>query len=105
MIFLPEVFQTQIQNDRWLRFLNSSNIVSTESLCEIVRFQIGLGNSVAGMSFSISASYNANDCSCELPCAEIDFTTEVSYSQFPNDGIAKVLEHLHHYNKTSRYQR
>jgi len=60
---------------------------------------------VADVSFSVSASYNSNDCSCELPCAELDYTTHVSYAQFPDDGITKVLKHLHDYNETSRYQR
>lgn len=51
------------------------------------------------------ASQNPFECSCGIPCEEIEYTTQVSFSEFPDDGAAKILKHNHAYNKSMEYQR
>ncbi|KAL9956703.1 hypothetical protein ACROYT_G038224 [Oculina patagonica] len=53
----------------------------------------------------MAASFNPNDCSCALPCVEMDYTTQVSYSQFPDDGAGKILNYVHNYHNSIQYQR
>ena len=52
-----------------------------------------------------SESQNPFKCSCGIPCEEIEYTAQVSYSEFPDVGAAKILKHVHDYNKTMEYQR
>ena len=53
----------------------------------------------------ILALHNPYECSCGIPCEEIEYTAQVSYSEFPDDGAAKILKHNHAYNKSMEYQR
>ena len=47
----------------------------------------------------ISGSYNSSKCDCGVACEEIEYTSQVSYSEFPDDGIGKILKHRFAYNK------
>ena len=40
-----------------------------------------------------------------MACEEMDYTTQVSYSEFPDDGVGKILKHRFVYNKRMEYQR
>ena len=54
---------------------------------------------------SNSGSYNPFMCDCGVACEEIEYTTQVSYSEFPDDGVGKILKHAFGYNKSMEYQR
>ena len=53
----------------------------------------------------LSASFNPVTCDCGAACEETAYTTQVSYSEFPDDGVSKILKHLFAYNKSVEYQR
>ncbi|CAH3163761.1 unnamed protein product [Porites evermanni] len=46
----------------------------------------------------------SKSCECEVPCYQTKFNTEVSYTKFPNPGLAKYLQ-LQGYNRDFQYQR
>ncbi|KAJ7378340.1 hypothetical protein OS493_023593 [Desmophyllum pertusum] len=50
-------------------------------------------------------SYNPSKCSCGLPCVEMDYTTQISYSRFPDEGISKILRQRHAHTQSVQYQR
>ena len=37
------------------------------------------------------ASVHEKACGCQVPCAQIKYNTEVSYSKFPDRGTAETL--------------
>jgi len=57
------------------------------------------------MTFFLSASLNPATCDCGVACTEMEYSTQVSYSEFPDDGVGKILKHLFSYNKSMEYQR
>lgn len=50
-------------------------------------------------------SKNPFTCYCEAACEEIEYTCQISYSEFPDDGVGKIFKHLFAYNQTMEYQR
>ncbi|XP_067044896.1 acid-sensing ion channel 2-like isoform X2 [Acropora muricata] len=53
----------------------------------------------------VQESPNRRSCECNVPCEEVEFTTDVSYSEFPDEGIRKVLKHIFNYNDSIEHQR
>ncbi|XP_068672881.1 acid-sensing ion channel 2-like [Montipora foliosa] len=51
------------------------------------------------------ASHNLLSCDCGVPCEKIQYATQVSYSEFPDDGVSRVLKYRFGYNKSIEYQR
>ena len=43
------------------------------------------------MNFSSIASIDEDICDCQVPCVQIKYNTEVSYSRFPDTGTANFL--------------
>lgn len=50
-------------------------------------------------------SLHRRSCECNVPCEEVEFATDVSYSEFPDEGIRKVLKHTFNYNDSIEHQR
>ena len=53
---------------------------------------------------ALASSVNSKSCECEVPGYQTKFNTEVSYTKFPNPGLAKYLQ-LQGYNRDFQYQR
>jgi len=47
---------------------------------------------------------DVESCECEVPCSQTQYSTEVSYSKFPDPGTAKKLLH-NGYSRDLQYQR
>ena len=56
------------------------------------------------MLFFYEASLDMELCDCQVPCFQVKYHTEVSYSKFPDTGTADALVLGGYYNNV-QYQR
>ncbi|XP_022780330.1 acid-sensing ion channel 2-like isoform X1 [Stylophora pistillata] len=50
-------------------------------------------------------SFNPYHCFCGLPCQAVGYRFQVSNSEFPDQGAAKILHERYGFNKSMEYQR
>lgn len=74
--------------EAWTKYVSSSGTYSSK-VCKSLKRSRSVIKSIFMLFIE---TLDVESCECEVPCSQTKYSTEVSYSKFPDPGTAEILD-------------